>query len=82
MDIGGRDSSPRHEVHGAVSDRFHAIFVQALPSLAGRLPEITNGRFVDVKQEEAGAERWAALEKPDGPLWVYFVEKLDSTLES
>ncbi len=37
---------------------------------AGRLPEITNGRCVDAKRQEAGAERPTALEKPEGLFWV------------
>jgi len=36
----------------------------------GRLPEIANGCFVDAKHEKAGAERLAAMEKPDGRVWV------------
>jgi len=36
----------------------------------GRLPQITNGCFVEAKREKAGAERGAALEKPDGRVWV------------
>jgi hypothetical protein len=39
-------------------------------SLDGRLPEITNGCFVEVKHVKPVAERRAALENLDGLLWV------------
>lgn len=37
---------------------------------SGRLPEITNGRFVEANNENSLAERLATLEKLDGRVWV------------
>ena len=36
----------------------------------GRLLEIKNGRLVEAKHENSIAERRAALEKPEGRVWV------------
>ena len=36
----------------------------------GRLPVVTNGRFLGAKLESAGAECRAALEKPGRRVWV------------
>jgi len=37
---------------------------------SGRPLEVTNGSFTDAKRKHARAERWSAMEKHDGRVWV------------
>lgn len=41
-------------------------------AVPGRVPVATNGCFKDAEPERRRSERWAALEKPDGRVWVGF----------
>ena len=57
-----------------LTDEFPAVrlarFVRAATSVPGRLPEITNGCFVEAKHENVVAERRTASEKLDRRFWV------------
>jgi len=64
--------------HSIVTVAFYDSF-RANRALAGfgRLPEITNGCFVEAKHENVVAERRTASEKLDRRFWVDAVEKPD-----
>ena len=53
------------------------LFYDSATSASGRLPEITNGCFVEAKHENVVAERRTASEKLDRRFWVDAVEKPD-----
>ena len=46
------------------------LFYDSATSASGRLPEITNGCFVEAKHENVVAERRTASEKLDRRVWV------------
>jgi hypothetical protein len=49
---------------------WHADFLSGRTTGSGRVLVATNGCFGDVEPEGSRLERRAALEKPDGRVWV------------